>query len=144
MTPLLRNAGSALISAIFLIVVLAALGASMASLSNVEHDTAGKSLLSAQAYQSAKTGLDWGIQRVISEPSGTAPARCTAIGTGGATQFSPSGSGFGGALVTVTCESSIHGAGNIVYYLTSVATIGTAGNLGYAERRMEATVSNIP
>jgi MSHA biogenesis protein MshP len=142
MTRRTQNAGSALISAIFLIVVLAALGASMASLSNVEHDTAAKSLLAAQAYQSAKTGLEWGIQRVISEPSGTAPARCTAIGAG--TNFSPTGTGFGGALVTVSCESSTHGAGEFVYYLTSVAKIGTVGTLHYAERHMEATVSNIP
>ena len=142
MTPRIQNAGSALLSAIFLIVVLAALGASMASLSNVEHDTASKSLLATQAYLSAKTGLEWGIQRVISEPSATAPARCTAIG-GGST-FSPTGVGFGGASVTVTCASSTHGAGEFVYYLTSKATIGTVGSLGYAERRMEATVSNIP
>ncbi|HEX9395862.1 MAG TPA: hypothetical protein VF943_03890 [Burkholderiales bacterium] len=142
MTSRTRHVGSALISAIFLIVVLAALGASMASLSNVEHDTATKSLLSAQAYQSAKTGLEWGIQRTISEPSATAPARCTSIGAG--TTFSPTGSGFGGASVTVSCASSTHDVGEFVYYLTSTATIGTVGTLGYAERRMEATVSNIP
>src|SRR5262245_51878469 len=142
MNSILRQAGSALISALFLIVLLAALGASMASLTTVEHDTASKSLLSIQAYQSAKTGLEWGIQRVISEPAGTAPARCTAMS--GGTTFSPSGTGFGGASVTVTCASGTHGPGEFVYYLTSKATIGSVGTLAYAERRMEATVSNIP
>ena len=131
-----RSVGAALISAIVLIVVLAALGASMASLSNVEHDTATKSMLSAKVYYGAKTGLEWAIQQTISDPA--PPARCT-----GAT-FSPSGSGFSGVSVTVTCAQSTHGAGNFTYYITSIATTGTAGSLSYAERQMEATVSNIP
>ncbi len=119
-------------SAIFLIVVLAALGASIASISNVEHDTATKSLLSTRVYYGAKTGLEWAIQRAI------AAASCA-----GAT-FSPSGGGFEGVSVTVTCVQSTHGSGNITYYITSIATAGTVGSLNYAERRMEATVSNIP
>jgi len=120
-------------SAIFLIVVLAALGASIASLSNVEHDTATKSLLSTRVYYGAKTGLEWAIQRAI------AVASCT-----GAT-FSPTGSGFEGVSVEVTCvQRTTHGAGNFTYYITSIATAGTVGSLNYAERRMEATVSNIP
>ena len=128
----IRSTGAALLSAIFLIVVLAALGASMASLSNVEHDTATKSMRSAQVYYGAKSGLEWAIQRAI------AAASCA-----GAT-FSPSGSGLEAVSVTVTCAQSTHGAGNITYYITSVATAGTAGSLSYAERHMEATVSNIP
>jgi hypothetical protein len=51
----------------------------------------------------------------------------------------------------VTCERSTHGAGNFVYYLTSCATTGTScaapGTIdgpAYAERRLSASVSNIP
>jgi len=136
-----RNAGAALVAALFLIIVLAALGATIASLSNAEHATTVKSQLSTSVYYGAKTGLEWGIQRVISDPA--PPARCTAFNAG--TAFSPAGAGFAGVSVTVTCvQSSIYGAGNFVYYLTSNATIGTLGALNYAERRMEATVSNIP
>jgi len=47
--------------------------------------------------------------------------------------------------VTVECSQSAHGtATDLVYYLKSTAIIGTAGSFDYAERRLEATVSNIP
>jgi MSHA biogenesis protein MshP len=128
-----RAAGGALITAIFLIVVLVALGIAVTQLSTVTQDTTTKANLSAKVYYGAKAGLEWGIQQAIA-----AGWDCSASGT----------PGLGGALsdvtVTVGCSRSTHGAGNLVYYITSKATTGTLGSLGYAERRMEATVSNIP
>ena len=138
-----RSAGAALVSAIVLIIVLAALGAAMMNLSNVEHDTATKSMLSTRVYYGAKTGLEWAIQQAISEPVATAPARCIGF-SGGGTTFAPSAPGLSGVSVTVICDPSTHGAGNFTYYITSVARTGTAGSLSYAERQMGATVSNIP
>ena len=52
MTRLTRSAGAALISAIFLIIVLVALGAAMVSLSTVQQDTATKSLLASRDRKS--------------------------------------------------------------------------------------------
>ena len=140
MTPPARTAGMALISAIFLIVVLVALGASMSSLSNVEHDTAAKSIQAARVYYGAKSGLEWAIQQTISDPA--PPARCV-----GAGPFALTATGLEGVSVTIQCEAAQYGSGTTAYtfYIRSVATIGSApGTLGYAERRMEATVSNIP
>jgi MSHA biogenesis protein MshP len=131
----------ALISAIFLIVVLVGLGVAMMNLSNVEHDTTSKSILSAKVYYGAKAGLDWGIQQAIAANS------CV-----GSTLSLNQGS-LSGVSVTVTCLAAPQGTSTCgltgtslcqAYYLTSVATTGTLGTLGYAERRMEATVSNIP
>jgi MSHA biogenesis protein MshP len=137
-----RAAGSALITAIFLILVVVALGASMVSLSTVQQDTAVKAVLASRVYYGAKAGLEWAVQRVITDAA--PPARCTG-GTFPAT-FSPAGDGLSGVSVTVTCASSQHGAGttSFTYYITSTATTGSLGTLSYAERRMEATVSNIP
>ena len=130
-----RATGSALITALFLVIVLAALGAAMTSLSIVQQDTATKAVLAARVYYGAKAGLEWGIQAAI------ATSACAA--SSGA--FTPAGSGFTGVSVTVTCASSQHGGAALsTYYLTSIATTGTLGTLSYAERRMEATVSNIP
>jgi MSHA biogenesis protein MshP len=135
MTRLTRCAGAALISAIFLIIVLVALGAAMVSLSTVQQDTATKAVLAARAYYGAKAGLEWGIQRAI------AANTCAA-----STAFTLTQGSLDGVSVTVTCARSQHGAGTTVftYYLASTATTGTLGALSYAERRMEATVSNIP
>jgi hypothetical protein len=130
-TPL-YTAGMALVNALFLLVVMGVLAAVMVTLSSVEHDTGNKSLLSAKVYYGAKAGLDWGIQQAVAATS------CVG-GTFALTQAA-----LAGVNVTVTCDPSTHGAGNFVYYLTSIATIGTLGNPDYAERRIEATVSNIP
>lgn len=118
-------------TAVFLIVVLAALGVAVSRLSNVTQDSVTKANLSAKVYYGAKAGLEWGIQQ--------------AVGAGSCVGGSPAvGGALSGLTVTVTCASSTHGAGNVVYYITSKATSGSLGGLGYAERRMEATVSNIP
>jgi len=128
------SAGLALISAIFLIITLVGLGAAMVTTSKTQHDTGTKSLLAAKVYQGAKAGLDWGIQRAIA----VGPPACVGA------SFPLTQAALAGVSVTVTCVASAHGAGNNVYYLTSIATIGTLGGLDYAERRLEATVSNIP
>ena len=132
-----KSAGMALVTAIFLIVVLVALGASMSSLSNVAHDTSSKSLLAAKVYWGARAGLEWGIQRAIA-----ASATCSG-------SWGPGSNPMQGALsdvsVTVTCTTSTYTGSNNVYYITSVATVGTAaGGLNYAERHLTAAVSNIP
>jgi MSHA biogenesis protein MshP len=142
MTRLARLSGSAIISALFLVIVLGALGAAMVNLSIVQQDTATKSLLASRVYYGAKTGLEWGIQRTISDPA--PPAICTGVSF--PATFLPSGAGLANVSVTVTCARSQHGAGTAVftYYITSIAKTGTLGTLSYAERHMEATVSNIP
>jgi MSHA biogenesis protein MshP len=126
--------GFALVNALFLLVVMGVLAAVMATLSNVSHDTGNKSLLSAKVYYGAKAGLDWGIQR--------AHAAGSCAGSTG--PFPITQGGLAGVSVTVECVESLHGATNSVYYIVSRATIGAVGAPDYAERRMEATVSNIP
>jgi MSHA biogenesis protein MshP len=137
----IRSAGMALISAIFLIVVLIGVGVAMMNLSNAEHDTASKAILAAKAYYGAKAGVDWGIQQAFAAGS------CV-----GSTINLTTGS-LNGVTVTVTCAAAQQGASTCgltgtspcqTYYLTSQATTGTIGTLSYAERRIEATVSNIP
>lgn len=126
--------GTVLVAAVFLIIVLALLGAAMAMLSTVQSDTGLKTQLAANAYYGAKAGLDWGIQRAIAASS------CAAT-----TSFTLTQGALNGVSVTVTCSSAPQGsATDLVYYLTSIATTGTLGGVDYAERRLEATVSNIP
>ena len=93
-----RSAGMALMSAIFLIVVLIGLGIAMMNLSNVEHDTASKAILAAKVYYGAKAGIDWGIQQAI------AAGLCVG-GPLNLTQGSLSG-----VTVNVTCVAAPHAA----------------------------------
>ena len=130
-----RSSGAALITALFLVAVLAAIGIAMSRLSNVENDTRTKSVLASRVYYGAKAGLDWAIQQVISgATAGACPAGPPALGAG-----------LSGVTLTLNnCVVTTHGAGNVVYYIQIKATTGTLGSPSYAERWMEATVSSIP
>ncbi|MBI2313141.1 MAG: pilus assembly protein MshP [Betaproteobacteria bacterium] len=134
MNPRLPEAarGIALINALFILVVLAMLGAFMASMSTVQQATPGQSASGTRVYHGAKTGLEWGIQRAVAQ------GLCDA-----STSFTLAEQGLNGVALTVTCASTAHGTSS-VYYLTSKATVGGLGGPTYAERRMEATVSNLP
>lgn len=141
--------GMALITAIFLIVVLVAIALAAVTLSSVEQDTGTKSLTSTTVYYGAKAGLDWGIQRALAARSCPAPA----------TTFNLTQGALNGISVSVTCTATTHGTTSCTgtactggaspcpctaYFVTSTATNGTLGNPNYAERHVEATVSNVP
>jgi MSHA biogenesis protein MshP len=123
--------GFALPTAIFLLVVLAALGVFMVTLSGTHQAAPRHSLLAARVYFGAKAGLEWGIHQAIAAGScvGGTPAM--------------TGAGLTGVNATVLCTSTAH-TGGTVYRITSTAVSGTFGTIDYAQRRMEATVSNIP
>jgi MSHA biogenesis protein MshP len=137
-----RSAGMALMSATLLIVVLIGLGVGMMNLTNVQQDTTSKAILAAKVYYGARAGIDWGVQQAV------AASACV-----GSTPLNLTQGSLSGVTVTVTCLAAPQGtntcgsAGTALcqtYYLTSAATTGTLGTLSYAERHMEATVSNIP
>lgn len=66
MKPILRRArGFALVLALFLIVSLAAIGAYLLSVSNVQVETGIMDEQGARAYQAARAGLDWQAYRVL-------------------------------------------------------------------------------
>lgn len=133
-TPRTGVRGAALVSAIFLLVVLAALGAYMVTLSGVEHTTVDRALVSARAYFAARAGLEWGIHRTVSPPLGVA---CPATST-----FTPAGFGFDDVVVTVECNLTQYtpGTDTNVYVLTSTARNGSTGTQEYVERKLEAAV----
>ena len=118
MKPQSSSAGGALITAIFLIIVLVALGVAISKLSNVTQDTTTKASLSAKVYYGAKAGLEWGIQQ--------------AVGGGSCAGGSPSLSGaLTGISVTVTCASSTHGAGNIVFHRSQAEGLCATGGVDH-------------
>jgi len=129
--------GFALVTAIFLLVVLAALGVFMVTLSGTHQAAPRHSILATRVYFGAKAGLDWGIHQAIAVNNcALSPATTTTI-------FPLTGTGLTGVSATVTCTSTAHTEGT-VYRITSTAVSGTFGTLDYAQRQMEATVSNIP
>lgn len=57
--------GFAIVSAIFLLVVLAGLGAFLATVSTIQNTTAALDVTSAKAYQAARSGTEWGLYQAL-------------------------------------------------------------------------------
>jgi MSHA biogenesis protein MshP len=132
----LRVRGFSLVAAIFVLVILAALGLFIITISEVQRATSVGAAQSVRANFAAQSGLEWGIyQAVIS-------SNCTA-----STTFSPAGAGWSDFSVTVGCTSSNHTEGpatTTVYVITSTATTATFGTRDYFARTLQATVTNAP
>jgi len=125
--------GFSIVSAIFLLVVLAFLGAAMTTFSTTQNQSAALDVMGSRAYQAARAGIEWAAYYVTLTPQGTQWGGCaagTAVGVAGdLAPFSP---------VTVNCAAASHveGAGTIwIYDVSAVAQAGgVAGNPDYVER----------
>ncbi len=132
----IRQGGFSLITAIFLLTVVAALVVYMVNLRGAQQATLLFGVQGARALQAARSGIEWGIYRSLNNPG------CPPDET-----FSLSGPAFNGFSVEVSCSSSAHteGAETItVYRIESIARSGSFGSLDYVQRRLEATVSIDP
>jgi MSHA biogenesis protein MshP len=118
--------GFAIVSAIFLIVTLAALGAFMVTFSNTQHLTSAQDVQGSRAYWAARAGLEWGVGSIVA----TCPTSPTTFTVN---TFS----------VVVTCaqQSYTEASATInIFKLTSVASTGTVGSLGFIERSVSASI----
>lgn len=127
--------GFALVSAIFLVVVLSLLGAMIVSLSTTQQVGSTRDLLGSRAYFAARAGIEWGVYQVL-QGGGACSASSTLPALAGSAA---------GITVVVNCSRSgpFDEAGNnvSVYQITSTASIGTPGAVDRAERQLQAVVS---
>jgi MSHA biogenesis protein MshP len=129
-----RQCGFSLVSAIFLLVVIAALGAFAVTVSTTQQQSAALDVLGSRAYQAARTGVEWGAYQVLQN------GQCPASQVLGALPNTLSG-----FTVTVTCSSTATTEGGnaiTTYQLTSLATQGMAATPSYVERQMSVTIAN--
>ena len=134
--PLRRpQRGFGIITAVFLLVVLAGLGVAMVSLSTVQHTTSALDVQGARAYQAARAGIEWGLYRQLRANS------CEATRT-----FAVPASG--GFTVTVRCTLTV-GPGTLQrYQLVSTAcnqpfngvcsAASASNNSDYVQRMVQA------
>jgi MSHA biogenesis protein MshP len=132
--------GFSIVTAIFLIVVLAALGAFAVSMFRVQQTAAVLDELGTRAYQAAQTGIEWGAWQVL-QGGGACAASTNLALPGSLVTFA----------VTVNCASTTHTeAGNpvTIYQLTATAcnqpAAGACPNpapgADYVERQVQAAV----
>ena len=149
--------GFGIVTAIFLVVILAAIGVFIISVSTLQQSAQTLDTQGNRAYQAARAGVEWGAHRVL-DPNNTLnagsclplnwPATC-----GGSTDIASLAGTLSTFTVTVTCAETPTTEGNReirVYQLVATAcnqpSAGSCPNLGtpaagYVERRITATLS---
>lgn len=127
-----QQRGFALVSAIFILVILAALGGYVVTVSTTQSASQGLDIQGSRAYQAARAGIEWGTYQVLRN-GGNCPASASVTLGGVMTGFA----------VTVQCtvQNFAEGANTVVVYrLVSTATYATIGSPDYVERRIESTI----
>lgn len=138
LNPESSQSGFSLITAIFLLVVIAALGTFAVTLSTTQNQGQAMDMMAARGYQAALAGVEWAAFNVNQQPanSPTAWAGCTAgapVSVGGS---------LASFTVSVNCvaASAVEGTTTLwVYSVSSVArTAGVPGSMSYVEQTATA------
>lgn len=126
--------GFSLVSAIFMMVVLVILGASLVTISSVQHTTAAQLLQVARANYAARAGAEWAAAQAGSG------AWCAAPATTSFALPAP----LDGFTIEVSCTRANHAisASTLQYFVVDVtATSGTYGSLDYVRRKLRTKVT---
>jgi MSHA biogenesis protein MshP len=148
-----RARGFSIITAIFLIVVLALLGAFIVSVTGLQHVSQALDIQGVRAYQAARAGMEWGAWQVLDPNNSQNPVNCgpppVMPACPGATTLPALAGSLSSFTVNVTCASSAATEGNReirVYEIVATACNqapcpNAAPSAGYIERRLTATLS---
>ena len=157
--PGTRQRGLSIVTAIFLMVVLALLGAFMLSVTGIQQSSQQFDVQGVRAYQAARAGIEWGAFLVLDPNNTLNPVTCSPVVLPSCPAASTNLSGLAGSLspftVTVTCSAAINaptteGNRNIsAYQIIATAcnqpSAGACPNAsptsGYVERQVQATLS---
>ena len=135
----LPQQGFSLIAAIFVVVILGAIGGFIVAVSSAQKATTATTLKAARAYESARSGIEWGIYRaVIDGVCAAGPTNVDVSGAPGLGAFN---------AVQVTCGVSLHQEGATpisVYVITSTASSGVFGETYFVSRQIRVTATNAP
>ena len=132
------ESGFVLPTAIFLLVVLAALGTYMVTLSRTSQISSALDIQGARAYQAARSGIEWSAWQVIDPqnlqlsptPCPASPTVLTLTGT------------LAAFAVSVSCTRTLvtDGAEEVaMYQIVSTATSGIVGEMDFVERQIQAS-----
>ena len=121
--------------ALFVIVVVALLGAIAVRLGAGEQQTVTLRVLGDRAVEAARTGIEWGAYRALD------------LNTCGSGSLALTEGALSGFSVSVTCVMTTHAQSNgtyHVYEIESYAESGTYGSPDYVSRRIGARFPDAP
>ncbi len=133
--PQSSESGFSIVSAIFLLVVLSAMGAFMLTFSNVQQMSSTADLQGGKAYQAARAGIDWGAYQILQ--NGGSCVNSASV---------PLGGNLAGFSLIVNCTPYgpyTEGISTVnLYRITATASSGTLGSTTYVERQLQATIAH--
>jgi MSHA biogenesis protein MshP len=135
-----RQRGFSLISAIFLLVVIAALGTFAVTVSTTQQQSTALDVMGSRAYQASRAGIEWGAFQVLRNTAGAFATACLAGTPSQALTGLPNT--LANFTVAVTCSSvstTDGGTPLTVYQLTSTANQGVSPS--YVERVISVTIA---
>ena len=138
--------GFALVGAIFLLVVIALVVATMGRLSVVQTGSFDLALQQARAYQAARAGLEWGLHRLLEEGV-DCPSGAVDLSGSGLAEFSVQLGCVKLPCATPVCAqtyTSESGQAINLYRLTATAQNSPVERADHAWRRLELTVERQP
>lgn len=143
--------GFSLVTAIFILVVLAGLGAAMVILSTAQQQSSTLDILGSRAYQASRAGIEWAAFQivqsgVVAPPSGAGgfAALCQTGATRAPVNLAGTLSAFS---VSVSCNASsaVESATTVWLYSINSTASGvagaTVGSADYVERQMTVTIA---
>lgn len=136
-----RQSGFAIVTAVFIIVALAALSAAIVSLVRTQQTGSMLDTEGVRAYLAARSGVEWGAYNSLRN-NGCAPT--TAVALAGS---------LGAYTATVTCARTTHNEGGVAVNIDNIVATAcnqpAAGNCpnpapaaSYAERQISIMVGN--
>ncbi len=129
-----RVRGFALVPALFLIVVLAALGAVAIRVGNGEQQTVTMALQQSRALAAARAGIEWGAYNALVNHN------CAA-----STTLNLNESALNGFTVAVSCTATSYVINSITLHswvLVANSSSGTYGQPGYVHRVLSSTFTD--
>jgi MSHA biogenesis protein MshP len=125
--------GFSLVPALFLLVVLSALGVVAVRLAGVQQQTVVLAMQSGRAYAAARSGIDWSAYQALVN------------GSCAASTLNLTEAGLAGFSVDTDCSSTSHTEGPNtvrVYVIDAFAWSGSYGTPDYVSRRVRSTVTD--
>ena len=136
-----RQAGFALVSGIFILVILAVLATYIVTISGLQQTSTSLDVLGSRAYHAARSGIEWGAYQVTNGVSGT-PFAQTCATTPNSQVVAMTGT-LANFVVTVDCTAFIATERNLtvtLYQITSTATHGVVNTPYFVERQIQAII----
>lgn len=142
-----KNAGFSLVSAIFLLIIIAGLGLFAVTFSSIQQQTSVQDIIGSRAYQAAKAGIEWGAFQITqSSIAGTGFVTACQNASALPQPNLPTGTQLSLFTVTLSCSASSHTEGGTLLWIyqlksTAVVTGTSVGSLNYAERQLQVSIA---